>query len=53
MPTVTYICPVSGKKMKEVYPYTATGKAQAYQKALNMGGKVKNNPGYGMETKNY
>lgn len=53
MPTVTYTCPVSGKKMTEVYPYTATGKAQAGQKAIDMNGKIENNPGYGMETKNY
>jgi hypothetical protein len=53
MPTVTYTCPDSGKKMTEVYPYTATGKAQAGQKAIDMNGKIKNNPGYGMEKENY
>jgi|TARA_R100000084_G_C4531102_1_gene91185 hypothetical protein len=53
MPTVTYTCPVSGEKMTKKYPNTATGKAQAGQKAIDMKGKVKNNPGYGMEKENY
>ncbi len=44
MPTV--ILP-GGKK--KVYPYNAVGKAQAGQCAKMYGGKVKNNPGYGME----
>ena len=44
MPTV--ILP-GGKK--KVYPYNAVGKAQASQCAKMYGGKVKNNPGYGME----
>ena len=53
MPTVTYTCPVSGEKMTKKYPNTATGKAQAGQQAIDMNGDIKNNPGYGMETKNY
>jgi|TARA_R110002020_G_scaffold383798_1_gene594451 hypothetical protein len=44
MPTVK----VKGKKDK-VFPYTAVGKAQANLYAKMHGGKVKNNPGYGME----
>ena len=30
MPTVTYSCPTSGKKMKKVFPYNAVGKAQRH-----------------------
>jgi len=45
MPTVT----VKGKKKQ--FPYNAVGKAQAYSFAKMMGGKVKNNPGYGDEKK--
>jgi len=44
MPTVK----AKGKKDK-VFPYTAVGKAQANLYAKMHGGKVKNNPGYGME----
>ena len=29
MPTVTYSCPDTGKKMKKTFPYNAVGKAQA------------------------
>ncbi len=45
MPTVT----VNGKK--KVFPYNAVGKAQAYSYAKMHGGKIKNNPNYGMEKK--
>jgi len=49
MPTVTYKCPKTGKKMKETFPYNAVGKAQADVRAKMMGGKKKDNPGPGME----
>jgi len=45
MPTVK----VNGKK--RVFPYNAVGKAQADTYARMNKGKVKNNPGYGMEKK--
>ena len=51
MPTVTYKCPDSGKMKKKVFPYNAVGKAQAGVFSDLMGGKMKNNPGYGMEKK--
>ena len=47
MPTVK----LKGGKDK-VFPYNAMGKAQAHHYAKMHGGKVKNNPGYGMEKKN-
>ena len=49
MPTESYTCPDTGKKMTKSFPYNAVGKAQAdaFEK-LNQGSK-KNNPGYGME----
>ena len=31
MPTVSYSCPTSGKKMKKSFPYNAVGKAQAVE----------------------
>jgi hypothetical protein len=46
MPTVK----LKGGKNK-VFPYNAMGKAQAHHYAKMHGGKVKNNPGYGMEKK--
>ena len=49
MPTVKYKCPDTGKNMKKIFPYNAVGKAQAGQFTKEMGGKKKNNPGYGME----
>jgi len=49
MPTVSYSCPTSGKKMKKSFPYNAVGKAQAAEFAKTMKGSMKNNPGYGME----
>jgi len=45
MPTVT----VNGKK--KVFPYNAVGKAQAHSYAKMHGGKIENNPNYGMEKK--
>tara|TARA_R100001443_G_scaffold16699_3_gene27044 strand:- start:2416 stop:2586 length:171 start_codon:yes stop_codon:yes gene_type:complete len=51
MPTVTYSCPDTGKKMKKTFPYNAPGKAQADWFSKLMGGSKKNNPGYGMEKK--
>jgi len=45
MPTVT----VNGKK--KVFPYNAVGKPQAHSYAKMHGGKIKNNPNYGMEKK--
>jgi len=51
MPTVTYKCPDTGKKMKKVFPYNAVGKAQADSFAKLMGGKKKNNPGYSADMK--
>jgi len=50
MPTVTYTCPDTGKKMTKTFPYNAVGKAQADSLQKLMGGSKKNNPGYGMET---
>jgi len=44
MPTVSYSCPTSGKKMKKSFPYNAVGKAQAHEFAKTMGGSMKNNP---------
>lgn len=49
MPTVSYKCGDTGKMKKKVFPYNAVGKAQAAEFANIMDGKVKNNPGYGME----
>ena len=51
MPTVTYSCPDTGKKMKKTFPYNAVGKAQAGAFEKLMKGSKKNNPGYGMEKK--
>ena len=51
MPTVTYKCADTGKKKTKKFAYNAVGKAQASEFAKNMGGKIKNNPGYGMEIK--
>jgi hypothetical protein len=51
MPTVNYTCPDTGKNMKKTFPYNAVGKAQATEFAKTMGGKKKDNPGYGMEKK--
>lgn len=45
MPTVKY------KGGMKKFPYHAVGKAQAHSFARMMKGKVKNNPGYGMEKK--
>ena len=53
MPTVTYTCPDSGKKMTKKFANTATQKPQASQFAKKMKGKITNNPGYGMEKENY
>jgi len=49
MPTVTYTCPDTGKKMKKTFPYNAVGKAQSSEFAKMSGGTKKNNPGYGDE----
>ena len=46
MPTVKMS---NGKK--KVFPYNAVGKAQAHSFAKMSGGKLKNNPSYGMEKK--
>lgn len=51
MPTVSYKCGDTGKMKKKTFPYNAVGKAQAAEFAKNMGGKKKDNPGYGMEKK--
>ena len=51
MPTVSYKCGNTGKMKKKTFPYNAVGKAQAGEFAKTMGGKKKNNPGYGMEKK--
>ena len=51
MPTVKYKCPDSGTMKKKTFPYNAVGKAQATEFAKTMGGKKKDNPGYGMEKK--
>jgi|TARA_R110002110_G_scaffold9622_1_gene47215 hypothetical protein len=51
MPTVNYKCADSGKTKTKTFPYNAVGKAQAGEFAKNMGGSIKNNPGYGMEKK--
>ena len=49
MPTVSYSCPTSGKKMKKSFPYNAVGKAQAHSFARMNKGKIKNNPAPKME----
>ena len=36
---------------KRTFPYNAVGKAQAHTFMKMIGGKMKNNPGYGMEKK--
>lgn len=51
MPTVSYTCPDTGKKMTKTFPYNAVGKAQADSLQKLMGGSKKNNPNYGMEVK--
>jgi hypothetical protein len=51
MPTVTYMCPDTGKSMKKQFPYNAMGKAQASSFQKMMGGKMKNNPGTHSEVK--
>ncbi len=51
MPTVKYNCPDTGNMKTKKFAYNAVGKAQASAFAKNMGGKIKNNPGYGMEIK--
>jgi len=51
MPTVTYKCGDTGKTKKKTFAYNAVGKAQAGEFAKTMSGKIKNNPGYGMEKK--
>ncbi len=53
MPTVTYSCPQSGKKMKKTFPYNAMGKAQAHTFAKTMGGVMKNNPNKPMTEQGY
>ena len=53
MPTVSYNCPDTGKKMKKSFPYNAVGKAQADAAMRYNKGTISNNPGYGMETKSY
>ena len=42
---------VNSKAGKRVFPYNAVGKAQADSYARMTGGKVKQNPNYGMEKK--
>ena len=51
MPTVTYTCPDTGRIKKKEFPYNAVGKAQANAFMKMSGGKIKNNPNYGMEKK--
>lgn len=53
MPTVSYTCPDTGKKMKKSFPYNAVGKAQADAAMRYYDGTKVNNPGYGMEKKSY
>ena len=49
MPTVKYKCNETGKMKTKTFPYNAVGKAQADSFKKSHGGKIKNNPGYGME----
>ena len=44
MPTIKYKCPDTGKPMVKKFPYNAMGKAQAFEFAKTMGGKITNNP---------
>jgi|TARA_R100001460_G_scaffold22772_2_gene46263 hypothetical protein len=44
---------VKTKNGKKVFPYNAVGKAQADSYAKMHKGKIKMNPGYGMEKKSY
>lgn len=53
MPTVSYSCPDTGKKMKKTFPYNAMGKAQAHTFANTMGGSMKNNPTKKMTEQGY
>ena len=43
---------VKSKNMTRTFPYNAVGKAQADSFAKMKKGKIKYNPGYGMEKKN-
>ena len=42
---------VKSKNMTRTFPYNAVGKAQAHAFMKMSKGKIKNNPGYGMEKK--
>tara|TARA_R100001510_G_C7555876_1_gene137795 strand:+ start:235 stop:396 length:162 start_codon:yes stop_codon:yes gene_type:complete len=53
MPTVSYSCPNTGKKMKKTFAYNAVGKAQAAEFAKTMKGSMKNNPNKKMTESGY
>tara|TARA_R100001460_G_scaffold107095_1_gene155302 strand:+ start:266 stop:427 length:162 start_codon:yes stop_codon:yes gene_type:complete len=53
MPTVTYSCPDTGKKMTKSFPYNAVGKAQATEFAKTMRGSKTNNPNTRMTESGY
>lgn len=53
MPTVSYSCPDTGKKMQKKFAYNAVGKAQAAEFAKLMKGSLKNNPNKKMTETGY
>ena len=53
MPTVSYSCPNTGKKMTRSFPYNAVGKAQATEFAKTMSGSKTNNPNTRMTESGY
>tara|TARA_R100000805_G_C3595545_1_gene96779 strand:+ start:184 stop:345 length:162 start_codon:yes stop_codon:yes gene_type:complete len=53
MPTVSYKCPDTGKKMKRSFPYNAVGKAQAVEFAKTMDGQMSGNPSRRMTESGY
>ncbi len=53
MPTVSYTCPKTGKKMTKSFPYNAVGKAQADTLQRLMDGSGKDNPDKPMTESGY
>ena len=53
MPTVSYSCPDTGKKMTKSFPYNAVRKAQATEFAKTMSGSKTNNPNTRMTESGY
>jgi len=53
MPTVSYKCGNTGKKMKREFPYNAMGKAQASEFSKVMNGSISYNPNMYSPKKGY